>query len=125
MKKAKNTKEKKEEKVLDASGKTLGRLASMAAVILSGKDNPSYERHIYSGSPLKIVNVRKIRITEEKLESITHKKYSGYPGGLKELSGTEVAEKKGYKELVKHAVHQMLPGNKLRREMMKNLTIEE
>jgi large subunit ribosomal protein L13 len=127
MKKTEKTKIKeiKKEKILDASGKSLGRVSSLAAGILLGKDSASFQRNVYSGSPLKIMNASKLRINAEKLGNIVHKRYSGYRGGLRQISGTEVVEKKGFKELLEHSIYKMLPGNKLRREMMKNLTIEE
>ena len=112
-------------KIIDANGRALGRVASEAAVTLMGKDKAGFERHIYSGFPVKIVNASKIRITTKKLESIKHKRYSGYPGGLRITSAKETAAKKGYREILRLAVRKMLPGNKLRREMMKNLKIEE
>lgn len=115
----------KEIKIIDANGRTLGRLASEVASILLGKTKPTFERHKYSGIPVKVVNASKIRITAKKLDEIYHTRYSGIPGGLRILKGTETKEKKGMKELVRLATYQMLPDNKLRREMMKNLTIEE
>ncbi|HEU0085522.1 MAG TPA: 50S ribosomal protein L13 [Candidatus Paceibacterota bacterium] len=115
----------KEEMVVDAQGKALGRLATEISFILSGKNKATFERNIYSGAPVKVVNASKIKTNTKRLEGISHKRYSGYPGGLTILSGSEVIGKKGFGELIKHAVYQMLPGNKLRREMMKNLKIEE
>src|SRR3990167_1414332 len=94
----KNTiKEIRETKILDANGKTLGRVASEAAMSLMGKTKVTFQRHIYSG----------------------------IPGGLHILKGAYTAEKKGLKELIKLATYQMLPSNKLRKAMMKNLTIEK
>ena len=112
-------------KTINAEGRTLGRVASEAAVFLMGKTNASYQRHIYSGSRVKVINASKLRISARKLEKIYHARYSGHRGGLRILKGTETAEKKGLKELIKLAVHHMLPGNKLRREMMENLKIED
>lgn len=112
-------------KTIDAKGKVLGRVASEAAVYLIGKDRPSFKREKYSGVPVKITNAGKIRITEKKLEEITHSKYSGYPGGLRTEKASFTAKTKGMKELVRLAIYRMLPGNKLRREMMKNLVIED
>lgn len=114
-----------ETKVIDASGRTLGRLASEVAGFLMGKNKVSFQRHIYSGMPVKVVNASRVRITNKKLSEIYHTRYSGYPGGLRVLTGHYTKEKNGMKELVKLAVFQMLPGNKLRREMMKHLTIED
>lgn len=120
----KEEKNKIEEKVMDAEGKSLGRFASAVASVLSGKNKTSYQRHIYSGVPVKVINASKLRLNSRKLGEIFHKRYSGYPGGLKEVTGLELWEKGKFEELVKHAVYKMLPGNKLRREMMKNLKIE-
>ena len=121
----KKQEKKKEEKVIDASDRTLGRVASEIASFLMGKNSASYERHLYKGFPVKVVNASKLKITAKKLEEIYHTRYSGYRGGLRILKGTETAEKKGLKELIKLAVYHMLPGNKLRREMMKNLVVED
>jgi|SRR3989338_6936989 len=112
-------------KTIDASGRTLGRVASEVASFLMGKTKASFERNKYSGIPVLVVNASKLRITPKKLAEIYHTRYSGIPGGLRITSGTETAEKQGLKELIKLATYQMLPGNKLRREMMKNLKIED
>ncbi|PIR68391.1 50S ribosomal protein L13 [Candidatus Nomurabacteria bacterium CG10_big_fil_rev_8_21_14_0_10_35_16] len=114
-----------ETKVIDVSGRTLGRVASEVASLLMGKTQTSFQRHIYSGVPVKIINASKLRITNKKLSEIYHTRYSGYPGGLRVLSGHYTKETKGLKELLKLAIFQMLPDNKLRREMMKNLVIED
>ena len=119
------TTEKTTEKIIDASGRTLGRVASETATFLMGKNKASFERHVYSGSPVKVVNASKLKITVKKLAEIYHTRYSGYRGGLRILKGTETAEKKGLKELIRLATYQMLPDNKLRREMMMNLKIED
>ena len=112
-------------KTIDASGRTLGRVASETATVLMGKTKPTFERNSYCGMPVKVVNASKLRITAKKLASIYHTRYSGIPGGLRILSGTETAEKLGLKELINLAVYKMLPDNKLRRTMMKNLTITD
>lgn len=116
---------KKETKTIDASGRTLGRVATEVAMSLMGKTSASFERNKYSGFPVKVVNAGKIKITVKKLEEIVHKRYSGMRGGLRIIKGTETRIKKGMKELLKLAVFQMLPDNKIRREMMKHLTVEE
>lgn len=116
---------KKEIKTIDASGRTLGRVASEVARILMGKDKATFERNKYSGSPVSVLNASKIKITNKKLETMYHTRYSGYPGGLRVLTGAFTKRTKGMKELVKLSVYQMLPDNKIRREMMKNLQIED
>jgi large subunit ribosomal protein L13 len=113
----------KEEKIIDANDRTLGRVASEVAMSLMGKTKATFERNVYSGFPVKVTNASKLRITTKKLDEIYHTRYSGMRGGLRVLKGTETAEKKGLKELIKLATFQMLPDNKLRREMMKHLTI--
>ena len=112
-------------RTIDASGRTLGRVATEVAMSLMGKTSPSFERNHYSGFPVKVVNASKLRITTKKLENIYHTRYSGIPGGLRIMFGTETAEKKGLKELIKLATYKMLPSNKLRRTMMMNLKIED
>jgi len=115
---------KKEIKTVDASGKALGRVASEVAMSLMGKTKATFERNTYSGFPVRVINASKMSITPKKLEAIYHTRYSGIPGGLRILSAKETAEKKGLSELVKLATYKMLPANKLRRTMMKNLKIE-
>jgi large subunit ribosomal protein L13 len=125
MTKQMKTKDTTEAKVIDASGRTLGRVASEVTTTLMGKNKPTFERNKYCGFPVKVVNASKIRITAAKLEEIIHTRYSGIPGGLRIMKGTETAEKKGMKELVRLATFQMLPDNKIRKEMMNHLIIED
>ncbi len=125
MKNINAQKSKYEVKMVDASGRTLGRVASEVAMSLMGKTKVTFERNKYSGVPVTVINASKLRITAKKLEQIYHTRYSGIPGGLRILKGTETAEKKGLKELIKLATFQMLPDNKIRREMMKHLKIED
>lgn len=115
----------KQMKTIDAAGRSLGRVATEVAMSLMGKTSAKFERNTYTGFPVKVVNVSKIRVSNKKLAGIEHKRYSGYRGGLRIMKGTETVEKKGMKEMVRLAVYQMLPGNKLRREMMKHLKIED
>jgi len=120
----KNINKKIESKIVDASGRTLGRVASEAAVLLMGKNKASYERNVYRGNSVEVINSSKLRITPKKLSEIYHTRYSGIPGGLRISKGEETISKKGTKELIKLAIYSMLPDNKLKREMMKNLKIE-
>lgn len=121
----KEVKETRTIKTIDAKGRTLGRVATEIAMSLMGKTKASFERNQYSGMPVKVINASQIRITPKKLENIFHTRYSGIPGGLRILKGTETAEKRGLKELLKLATEKMLPLNKLRREMMKNLKVQD
>jgi large subunit ribosomal protein L13 len=113
------------ESTIDASGKKLGRLASEIAVLLRGKTKSTFERHILASVKVKITNAGQIEISDRKMEGIEHKRYSGYPGGLKILSGKQVAAVKGKRELLRKAVYGMLPKNSHRTKIMKNLTITE
>lgn len=114
-----------ETKTIDAEGRTLGRVASEVALSLMGKTKPSFERNKYCGLRVVVVHASKLRITPKKLTEIYHTRYSGRPGGLRIFRGAQTARQKGFKELIRLATYQMLPGNKLRRTMMKNLKIED
>ncbi len=117
--------EAKKEIIVDAKGRTLGRVASEVATLLMGKNSALYKREAYSGFPVRVQNAGKTKITPNKLEQIYHTRYSGHPGGLRVIKAKETVATKGFPELLKLSVYHMLPGNKLRREMMKNLKIEE
>jgi large subunit ribosomal protein L13 len=119
------TKNTKEIKMVDATDRTLGRVASEVAMSLMGKTKATFERNVYSGFPVTVKNASKLRITAKKLDEIYHQRYSGMRGGRRVIKGSETAEKKGLKELIKLATYQMLPDNKLRRTMMMNLKIED
>ena len=110
---------------VDATGKTLGRLASEVAKLLMGKNSTSFVRNTVSGNVVVVENASKIKVDPRKLEEKTYSRYSGYPGGLKTPSMAQVIEKKGYREVVTIAVKGMLPDNKLKSIMMKNLTVKE
>jgi large subunit ribosomal protein L13 len=110
---------------IDATGKTLGRVATQVATLLMGKDMPSFERNKVSGSKVKLINASKLKISPVKMLSKEYKTYSGYPGGLKSESMKQVVSKKGHKEIVSLAVYGMLPSNKLRSKFMKNLTVTD
>lgn len=110
---------------VDASGKSLGRLASEVAALLNAKNSVFFVKNKVADVSVKVINASKIRVTGNKMKESVHKNFSGYPGGLKETSLAHVVEKKGFGELVLHAVHGMLPKNKLQDIRMKNLVVEE
>jgi large subunit ribosomal protein L13 len=111
------------EHTIDAQGKKLGRIASQAAVILMGKDRPDFVRNAIPEVKLKITNSSKISTTNKKMLQKVYKNYSGYPGGLRERSMKKVVDDSGMKEVLRIAIRGMLPKNKLRDRMMKNLII--
>ena len=113
------------EHTIDAKGKKLGRIASEAAKLLMGKNTVSFVRNDIPDVKVKIVNAGKSDIRSKKIDSKEYKNYSGYPGGLKITGMKKVLADKGYKESFRIAVNGMLPKNKLRPLMMKNLIITE
>lgn len=110
---------------IDATGLVLGRMCSDVAKKLMGKDMPGYERHILSGVKVNVTNASKLSMTEKRKKETLHERYSGFPGGLKFETNARIIEKKGYAELIRLAVYNMLPANRLRQPMMNNLNITE
>ena len=110
---------------IDATNKTLGRVASQAATLLMGKDMASFEKNKVAGSKVLIENASKMKVTTKKLEQKTYTRYTGYPGGLLKESMKNLVARRGYKEALSNAVLGMLPKNKLRAKFIKNLTVKE
>lgn len=110
---------------IDATDKVLGRLASEVAALLNAKNSVDFVKNRVSDTTVKVTNAGKIKVTGKKMKESVHKSFSGYPGGLKEMPLQYVVAKKGYTELLTHAVRGMLPKNKLQDIRMKNLSIEE
>ena len=108
---------------VDAKGIALGRTASKVAHLLMGKDTASFASNKVSGNKVTIENASQMKLNFKKLTTTKHEKYTGYPGGFSEHTIDEIISKKGHKELFRKAVYGMLPSNKLRPKMMKNLTI--
>jgi large subunit ribosomal protein L13 len=108
--------------VVDAEGKTLGRLASEIASILRGKNKPTFTPHVDCGDNVIVVNAEKVAVTGKKLKEKIYVTYSGFPGGKKEITLAEMLAKKP-EEVVKHAVKGMLPKGKLGRQMFKKLHV--
>ena len=110
---------------LDAQNKKIGRVATEAAVFLMGKNLPKFARNAIPDVRVEIKNTSKALIDDKKKSQKTYSRYSGYPGGLKQPTMNEVIVKKGYSEIFRIAVYGMLPKNKLRARMLKNLIITE
>ncbi len=108
--------------VLDASGKTLGRLATQAASVLAGKLNPLYTPYIDMGDHVVIVNAEKIVLTGLKAEQKMYRRYTGFPGGLREESFVKLLARRPEK-IVEEAVKGMLPKSKLGRQMGTKLKV--
>ncbi len=108
--------------VIDASGETLGRLATKVAVLLRGKHKPLFAPHLDTGDFVIVVNAARVRVTGRKAEQKTYYRHSGYPGGLKSSSFTELQEKHPTR-IIEHAVKGMLPHNRLGSTMLKKLKV--
>ncbi|MCK4387069.1 MAG: 50S ribosomal protein L13 [Candidatus Pacebacteria bacterium] len=110
---------------LDAKEKRLGRLASQAAILLMGKDRADFQKNIAVDVQVKIKNISRLDISKKKMAQKEYSRYSGYPGGRKTEKMEKTIQKKGCAEVFKKAVRGMLPANKLRAKIMKNLIITE
>ncbi|MCD8054697.1 MAG: 50S ribosomal protein L13 [Lachnospiraceae bacterium] len=108
--------------VVDAEGKTLGRLASEVAKVLRGKNKPTFTPHIDTGDYVIVVNAAKVKATGKKLDQKIYYHHSDYVGGMKETTLREMMNKKPEK-VVELAVKGMLPKGPLGREMYKKLHV--
>lgn len=108
--------------VVDAEGKTLGRLASEVANVLRGKNKPTYTPHIDTGDYVIVVNAEKIQVTGKKLDQKIYYHHSEYVGGMKEATLKEMMQKKP-EFVITHAVKGMLPKGPLGRQMLKKLHV--
>lgn len=108
--------------VLDAEGKTLGRLASEAASILRGKRKPIFTPHVDTGDYVIVINAEKVEVTGKKRQEKIYKRHTGYPGGLREITFEKLQEKKP-EEIIRHAVKGMMPKGTLGRQMYKKLKV--
>ena len=108
--------------VVDANGKTLGRLASAIANRLRGKHKPEYTPHMDTGDYIVVINAKKIRVTGKKATDKLYYRYSGYPGGLKSISFEKLLVSKP-ERIIETAVKGMLPKGPLGREMFRKLKV--
>jgi large subunit ribosomal protein L13 len=108
--------------VVDADGKTLGRMAAQIAAMLRGKHKPQYSPAVDIGDYVIVVNAEKIRVTGRKLEQKRYYRYSGYPGGLREVTLAGQLERHPTR-VIEAAVRGMLPRNRLGRRQFKKLKV--
>ena len=108
--------------VVDASGKTLGRLASGAARVLSGKNSTQYTPYIDTGDHLVVINAEKIVLTGLKSQQKLYRRYTGYPGGLREEEFSKLLVRKP-EAIVEQAIKGMLPKTKMGRQMATKLKV--
>ncbi|MDP2650159.1 MAG: 50S ribosomal protein L13 [bacterium] len=115
----------KEAYTIDAKGKRIGRVASQAAHALLGKHRTDFVKHKTAPVLVVVENANHMSITEAKTTGKVYTRYSGHPGGLKKTTLEEVMAKKGSGEVIRKAVYNMLPANRLRKARMKNLVVKE
>lgn len=108
--------------VIDAEGKSLGRVASLAATYLRGKHKPTYTPHVDCGDNIIIINAEKVNLTGNKLENKMYYNHSQYVGGLRERTAKVMREQYPV-EMMERAVKGMLPHNRLGRELAKKLFV--
>jgi large subunit ribosomal protein L13 len=108
--------------VVDASGKTLGRLATQIADALRGKRKPEYTPHIDVGDFVIVVNAEKVAVTGRKLEQKRYYRHSGYPGGIRSRTLSEMLDRRP-EEVIRKAVRGMLPRTRLGRAQFRKLKV--
>ncbi len=108
--------------IVDASGKTLGRLATEVARRLRGKHKPEYTPHLDTGDYIVVINARQIRVTGNKAKDKIYHSHSGYPGGIKSINFEKLLEKKP-EQVIEKAVKGMLPRGPLGRAMFRKLKV--
>jgi large subunit ribosomal protein L13 len=108
--------------LVDAEGKTLGRLASELARRLRGKHKPQYTPHVDTGDYLVVVNAEKVRVTGNKLKDKMYHHHTGYIGNLKSINLEKLLDK-APDRVITHAVKGMIPRNRLGRAMLKKLRV--
>lgn len=108
--------------LVDARGKTLGRLATQIADMLRGKRKPQYTPHVDTGDFVVVVNAREIAVTGNKREAKLYHRHSGYPGGLRTRTLDDMLERRP-EEVIRLAVKGMLPRNRLARQQLTKLKV--
>ena len=108
--------------IVDATGQTLGRLATQIADTLRGKRKPTYTPHCDTGDFVVVINAEKIAVTGKKLEDKRYWRHSGYPGGIRSRTLGEMLEKRP-EEVIRLAVKGMLPRNRLARKQLTKLKV--
>jgi large subunit ribosomal protein L13 len=108
--------------VIDANGRTLGRLATVAASVLKGKTKPIFTKHVDTGDFVIVVNAKKVHLTGKKLDQKTYYSHSGFPGGLKSVTAGTLMKTKP-EEVIKRAIEGMLPKTRLGKQMLSKLKV--
>ena len=112
----------KEWLLVDAEGQTLGRLASKVAKLLRGKHKTNFTPHVDCGDNVIVINAEKINLSGNKWVEKTYQRYTGYPGGQRETTATEMLEKQP-ERIVEKSIKGMLPKNRLGADLFRNLKV--
>src|SRR5437764_2277926 len=108
--------------LIDADGRVLGRIATVAARLLQGKHKPTYTPFLDTGDHVVVVNAAKVRLTGRKEEQKIYRRHSGYPGGLTEIQARKVRATRP-ERMVEQAIQGMLPKTKLGKQMYRKLQV--
>ena len=108
--------------LVDAEGRTLGRLATEIATVLRGKNKPQYTPHVDTGDFVVVVNAERVVVTGKKAEQKVYRRHSQRPGGLKEVSYEQMLERKP-EEILRKAVRGMMPKTRLGRQQFRKLKL--
>ncbi len=108
--------------VVDAAGKTLGRLTTEIAMVLMGKNKPTYTPFLDTGDYVIVINAEQVKVTGNKAQNKIYSYHTGYPGGLKESNFNTMIQKRP-ERVIELAVKGMLPKNALGRQMIKKLKV--
>lgn len=115
---------KREWHLIDLDGKILGRISTEIAGLLMGKGKPYFVRNLDCGDFVVVINSKKVKVTGNKENKKVYQRHSGYPGGFKEESLSELRSRKP-NDIIKHAVLGMIPQNRLRDQMLNRLKMFE
>ena len=108
--------------LVDAEGRTLGRLATEIATLLRGKNKPQYTPHVDTGDFVVVVNAERVAVTGKKAEQKVYRRHTQRPGGLKEVSYEQMLERKP-EEILRKAVRGMMPKTRLGRQQFRKLKL--
>lgn len=108
--------------IVDAKDKILGRIATRIAIVLRGKNKPMFSPHLDTGDAVIVINAKDVRLTGRKMQEKVYHRYTGYPGGLREVPFDKMIEKNP-ELIIKHAVRGMLPNTKLRNDILNRLKV--
>jgi large subunit ribosomal protein L13 len=110
---------------INAENRTIGRVATEAAMALMGKNSSEYKSNVAPDVSVEIINISLAKITSQRKKGKTYTRYTGSPGGLRLEKMDKLIERKGLPEIFKKAISGMLPNNRLKKIYMKNLSIKE